>query len=304
MATAVPASAQNVTKLVVPYAPGGALDVLARHLAPQLSSALGETVIVENLTGANGINATKIVASSAPNGNTILFASTSQLAVNYHVSKALTFDPASTFQVLGTVSKVPHVLVVRANTFVNWNAIQKKGRSSSGITYGTPGVGSTNHLTGALLAQVTGLELVHVPYRGSGPAIADLLGGQIDMMIDQVSTSLPHIKAGRFYPIAVTSASRLPSLPDTPTLKELGVAIEPVVAWNALVAVKGLSPSRMNQLKSAIERATQSPEFQRAVAAGSLIPWTDSAASAEQFVQQENKRWAKLIREKNIQVLE
>jgi tripartite-type tricarboxylate transporter receptor subunit TctC len=298
----VPVAAQQMTKLVVPYAPGGTLDILARSLAPQLSLALGETVVVENVTGANGVNATKTVASAAGDGKTLLLASTSQLAVNFHVSKALNFDPASAFRVAGTVSKVPHVVVVRAKTFADWKEIQAESRASGNITYGTPGVGSTNHLTGALLTQMTGLKLVHVPYRGSGAAIVDLLGGHLDLMIDQIPSALPHISAGRFHAIAVTSSSRLPSLPEVPTLNEVGVRVDPVVAWNLLVVPKGVSADRLIQLRAAVDKATRNPAFERTVVAAGALPWIDRAENAEDFIKTENARWSELIRVNNIQV--
>lgn len=296
------AQANPVTRIVVPYAAGGTIDMLARQLAPQLAAALGETVIVENRPGANGILATRLLAATPTDGNSLLFASTSQIAINPYATSALGVDPLRAFQVVGGVSKIPHVIEVSASESMDWKALVAKAKSPGGLNYASAGIGSTNHLAGELISDALGVHLTHVPYKGSGAALPDVVGGQVAMMIDQVPSSLAFIRAGRLQALAVTTAERIPQLPNVPTLKELGVNVEPVVAWNLLLLPAGVPRPRADALVAALVKARSQAQFKAFVESLGGALWTSDPSDVKRYLEAESTRWKALILKHGIKV--
>jgi len=226
---ALPAIAQTyparAIRLIAPFAPGGNIDITARAIAPGLSEQLGQSVVVENRGGAGGRIGTEMAAKAAPDGYTLLLGSSGSLTVNPAFTTTNTYDPLRDFVPTSLVSIVPLMLVVHpslpAHTAKEFIALAKA--KPGAILMASAGTGSNTHLTGELFQLITGVKLTHVPYKGSGPALIDLMGGQTHCIFDQVSTSGPYVIAGRLHAIAVASAKRSPTLPSVPTMEEAGV---------------------------------------------------------------------------------
>ena len=212
-------------KLVVPFAPGGNTDVLARMVAQGLSESLGQPVIVENISGANGSIGASRVASAANDGYTLLFGTAGTQAINQSLYKNLSEKNLGDFEYVALVTTIPNVLVVneaRTPARTVKDLVVRAAAQKTGMSYGSPGSGSTVHLSGELFKSATQLDMVHVPYKGSAPALTDLLGGQIDFIFENVTPALPFVQSGKLKALAVTSEQRLPALPDVPTMKESG----------------------------------------------------------------------------------
>jgi tripartite-type tricarboxylate transporter receptor subunit TctC len=249
-------------KLVVPWAPGGATDQIGRILAQGLTQAMGVPVVVENKAGAGGNIGTQAVAKEKPDGYTLLLATSSTNAAGPYLYAKQGFDPAKDFTAVVLLCAIPNVMVVPARS--PWNTLKEivdSSRAAPGkYTYGSAGIGGSQHLAGAQFKTVSGIDIKHVPYKGSGPAAQDLIAGHIDMMID--TGSLGSIKGGLLKPIAVASAKRLPVLPSVPTFREAGVPME-ASAWYGIMLPAHAPAEVVARLNKELNQLLQAPELRK-----------------------------------------
>jgi tripartite-type tricarboxylate transporter receptor subunit TctC len=288
-------------RIIVPFAPGGGTDLIARLVAEALAKDLGQTVLVENKPGAGTIIGTEYVAKSAPDGTTLVMATFAH-AVNPALHARLPFDTDRDFTPIALVGTSPNVLVVRPDR--PWKTVQAviaEARTSPGkLTYGSFGNGTSAHLAGALFANLAGVDILHVPYKGSAPAITDLLGGQIDLMFTTVASVAQHIGSGKLRALAVTSAQRSPAWPDTPTIAEAGVAGYMAESWYGLYAPAGTPADTVTQLNAAVAKAVRSDGFRSRVQDEGLVPAAGPAQQLDDYVRAEQARWRKVVKEAQI----
>lgn len=300
----VGASAQgNLVRIVVPYAPGGSNDIIARLIAPKLSERTGETVIVENRAGAGSNIGSEVVARSAPDGKTLLLGSPAN-AVNVSLYSKMAFDPRKDLVRVTLIGTSPNVLVVHPSVPVKSVAefIALGKSSANGITYASSGSGGAMHLSGELFKMLTGANLVHVPYRGAGPAVADLVGGQVQAMFDNLITALPNIKSERVRPLGVTSKTRVASLPGAPTIEEAGVARYESYVWWGVFAAGGTPPAVVSRLQQHLAAAIQSPGVSERLRSQGIDPVASTPEAFESFYNAEVEKWAKVVKEAKVKV--
>lgn len=287
-------------RIVVPFAPGGATDLVARIVGTELAKDLGQPVIVENKAGAGGNLGADAVAKSPADGYTMLLGTIGTLAINQHVSKKLPYDPQKDFRPISMVASFPNVLVVPLSSPAKSVADLVVLGKAKDLAYASSGIGTSLHLSGALLAETSGLSMTHVPYKGSSQAMTDVVGGQVDMIFDNLPSSYSMIKGGKVRPLAVTSAGRTPLLPNLPTMSELGFKNFVIESWSGLLAPAGTPDAVMRKLDAAIKKIVMTPEFEaRLIQAGVVRSYKDSAGFA-QYIQSENVRWRKFIQANQI----
>lgn len=242
----------QVIRLVVPFTPGGTTDVLARMVAEGLRARLGQTVVVDNKAGAGGNIGTAEVARSTPNGYTLLMATPGPLSINQFIYPNVGFDPEKLVPV-AQVAVVPNILVASKKSGITSvsDLIQRAKASAGTLNYGSSGVGSTDHLAGELFKRTAKVDVMHVPYKGAAPAMREVMAGQLDLMIDNLPTALPMIESGSVVPIAVTSATRSPALPNVPTVAETLPGYQ-MSAWFGLIAPAGTPPQVLQKLSAAV----------------------------------------------------
>ena len=290
--------------LVVPFPPGGTTDVLARVVAEGLSKRLGQSVVVDNKPGANTIIGAQHVAKSRPDGYTLLMAAGSTMVLNPLLRKQLSYNPERELDVIALTGDIPLVAVVPAASPVKNldDLIARAKDRRAPMTYASVGVGSTLHLAGELFQDSVGSPMTHVAYKGSVPAITDVVGGRVDLMFDSPTTALPQVQAGKLRAIAVTSAARQPYLPDIPAVAERYPNCVAIV-WYALVAPRGLPANIRDKLKASMDGVLASPEYLQQAGKAWISP--ASALSPERlaaFLDAERKRWGDLIGKLNIQM--
>ena len=289
-------------KLVVPYAPGGSTDQLARAVADRLGRALGQPVIVENKPGANTIIGAEAVAKAPPDGYTLFVGSSASLAVNPLLYEKLPYDPKRDFAGVSLLAASPLVMVVHpslpAKTVKEFVDLAKANPGS--LNFASVGNGNPLHLAGELFKAMTGVEMTHVPYNGSAPALTALLGGQVQVMYDVVLSSQPHIKAGKLRAVALTGAKRVPILPDLPTIAESGYPGYEAGIWFALVVPKATPAAIVQRLNAEVNRILRQPEMKARFddLALELIPSTPEEVG--KFTDREQAKWAKLVKDLNI----
>lgn len=285
-------------KLVVPFAPGGNTDVVARLVAQGLTDSLGQPVIVENIAGANGSIGASRVATSPNDGYTLLFGTAGTQAINPSLYKNQSEKTLDDFEYIALVTSIPNVLVVNetktpVKTVAELVAHAKERRS--GMSYGSPGTGSTVHLSGELFKSAAKLDMVHVPYKGSAPALTDLIGGQIDLIFENITPALPFVQGGRLKALAVTSAERLPLLPNVPTMKESGFPAFVTATWNGVLAPKGTPRAVVQKVEAALLKVAASADFKARVAALGGEPRQLGATAFRDFARTEFKHWGGII---------
>lgn len=280
--------------LIVPYAPGGASDALGRLIAGPLGS-LGQQVVVENRPGAGTLAGAQAVARAEANGYTLLLATSTTLAINASLYPKLPYDPVKDFAPVSLVAEVPFVLIVapsvKATTLAELVALSK----GTSLSYGSAGNGSPHHLFMELLKARTGLVATHVPYRGSAPAINDVVGGQTQLMFADLAPAQAQIEGGTIRALAVSTAARLPSLPQVPTAAEAGVPGYEATAWQGVVGPKGLPGDIVARLDAAIARAVAEPETASRLRAAGLVPLHRGPAEFAALVQSEIGKWARVV---------
>ncbi len=287
--------------LVVSYPAGGGADLMARLIAPRLSEALGQPVVVENRPGASGTLAAQHVARSAPDGSTLLL-DASSYAVNPALFPKLPYDTATAFTPLAVLALYPNVLVAHpgfeAKTVAD--VIRLARSKPRSIAYASSGNGSAQHLAGALFEDLAKVELVHVPYRGGGPALNDVMGGQVPLFFANVASSLGHIQSGRLRPMAVTAKLRSRALPEVPTMEQSGVKGHEVLEWNPVLAPAGLPAPLRAQLAAALRKAMGEPEVLGRVRSlgGDVFDGNEDAAA--KFLKDQQRLWGRLVSERGI----
>lgn len=288
--------------LVVPFAAGGTTDVLARALGDQMSKALGQPFIVENKPGAGATLGADIVARAKPDGYTLLMG-----AVHHTIAtsayKGLNYDFQKSFAPITTVALVPNVLVVNASRTPaqqTKDLIELARKSDPALAFGSNGVGTLQHLIGTQFSQQGGIELLHVPYKGSGPLTTDLLGGQVAMSFDTITPVLPHIQSGKLRALAVTTGKRSSALPDTPTLNESGLKDFDLGTWFGVLAPAGTPPDIVARLNTEMVKVIHSPDFRERMAKIGAEPIGDTPQQMAAQIKSDTERFAKVIKDANI----
>ncbi|CAB3827685.1 tripartite tricarboxylate transporter substrate binding protein [Achromobacter mucicolens] len=285
--------------LVVPHSAGGTSDILARTVAAEAAKTLGQTIVIDNKGGANGTIAAKQVASSAPDGYTLLLATASTHGINPSLYSRISYDAVKDFTPVTLLATVPNVLVVGPNVKAgNVQELIAFIRSQGDKTnMGSAGAGTPGHLAGEMFKSEAKLQFTHVPYKGGSPAITDLIGGQIDFMFTTIPGVLPHVKAGSLRALAVTSPERSSAMPDVPTMAESGLPGFQAVSWHGIVAPAGTPDAVVARLNQALTGALAAPEVkQRLLEEGARASGVNTAEFGK-FIQTEMAAWAKAVKD-------
>ena len=289
-------------RLVVPFATGGPTDVAARVMAPLLTQSLGRPVIVDNRAGATGAIGAEFVAKAAPDGNTILFGTSSIMAANVALMPKLPFDPIQDFVAVSQVAAIENVLVVHPS--VPANTVQefiRYARDNPGkLNYGSSGMGSTYHLGAEFFANLAKVQMTHVPYKGQGPAVQDLLAGHLQVMFDAYSSAVPNMKAGRVKALGLTSAKRNPELPDLPTVAEQGLPGYVTAQWLAFFLPARTPPAQVDKLNQAVAALLQRPDVRERFLRLGLLPVSSTPAELDKLLKSDIALWSRVVKEGNI----
>ena len=284
-------------KLIVPVPPGGGVDLLSRTLAPKISANLGVPVVVENKPGASAAIGTAELAKSPPDGYTILMAYSAH-ATNPIFSQQRSYDADKDFTPIVFVGYIPLILVTSPES--GFDSVQKvieTARAKPGtVAYASGGAGAGAHLSGELLKYTAKIDLTHVPYKGNAPALNDILGNQVPIMFDTITTSLPHVKAGKLRALAVTSAKRSPLAPEVPTMIEAGLKDFDISAWYMVLAPRGTPPAVVQKLNAEINKAMQDPEVRERLGTQGVDFVGGTPEEAQRFMRSEIERWARVAK--------
>jgi tripartite-type tricarboxylate transporter receptor subunit TctC len=289
-------------KLVVPWPPGGAVDTIGRLIADNVSTPLGQAVFIENRAGAAGAIGSDIVAKSAPDGYTLLMGSTTVISINPALQK-LAYKP-SDFAPITMVAFVPHILVIPAQVpannlkeFIAWVKAQP-GK----ISYASAGPGSPHHIAGEMFKSLAGVDMLQVPYKGTGPALLDLLANRVQFMSVEAVAALPHVRAGKLKALGVATPERSPLAPDIPTVAEEGLPGFEITAWYGVVAPVGVPKPAADLLAKTISKAIEAPDFQQKLKGLGATPVGGTPEQFGTLLVRENAKWAKAIKDANITV--
>jgi tripartite-type tricarboxylate transporter receptor subunit TctC len=284
-------------KLIVPWPPGGGVDTAARIIAAPLAQRLGQSIVVENKAGAGGNIGTEVAARAKPDGYTLLMGSVSPNAINPHLYAKLPFDPAKDFVGIGLVASVPNVLVVPANSKANSVAdLVAMAKANPGkLNYASGGVGSSQHLAAEMLKKSAGLEMMHVPYKGTSPAEIGLMGGEVDLLLD-TTACLPHVAAGKMKALAVASKARNPALPKVPTFDEVGVSGVYSGAWYGVMAPAGTPREIVERINRELMAVLASPEVKKKMFDFGAEIGNGSPADFGKFMLSEIERYAEVVK--------
>lgn len=289
-------------RLIVPFAPGGNVDITARTIAPGLGEVLGQTVIIENKAGVGGVLGADLVAKSAPDGYTLLMGSNSSVSVAPALYPRNPYHPIRDFAPIALVAATPFVLVATpslpAKTPSELIALAKA--SPGTISMASGGNGSSNHLVGELFQTSTGTKLLHIPYKGAGAVASDLMGGQVQLLFDQLAASTGSIKSGRIKAIAVTSAKRASVLPDVPTMAEAGIKGMEVINITGVLAPAGTPPDIVAKLNAAVQKAIARPEVKERFATLGVEPLGGTPDEFAAFIRDDFAKWTQVIKDGNI----
>ena len=300
-AASAAAPAQAPLRLIVPFTPGTGIDLIARTVGPKLGERLGRPVVVDNRAGASGNIGTEAVVRAAPNGSTLLV-SVNTLVMNRSLYPKLPFDPVKDLVPVSLTSWGQLLLVAspRAGYKSVAELVAAARRRPGAINYASPGVGTPHHLSMELLKSTTGIFLTHIPYRGTAPAVTDLLGGQVEVAFLPIHVALPHVKAGKLVALGIGSDKRHPLLPDVPTLAEGKAGNVNVAMWYGIFAPPGTSPELVNRLNRELKDILAAPEVRTAFETQGMDPATSSPEEFRRLVEQDAQRWAQLIKARNI----
>lgn len=285
--------------ILVGFAPGGAADHAARVVAKRLAENLGQAVVIENKAGAGGNIGAEAVARAEPDGNTLLFGTSGPLAINQYLYAKVGYDPIGSFSPVIQVGYLPNVLAVNAAQPVRnlKELITKAKAKAGGMTFASSGNGASSHLAGVIFNRAAGTDITHVPYKGTGPAITDLLAGQVDMTFTDVLTALPHIKSGKLRALGVTTAKRSAALPAVPTLAEQGLAGFDVSVFFGVVAPAGTPQETIGRLNAAFAEVLRRPNVRDSLAAQGLEPAADSSmAQLAVYMRRESEKWKDVVK--------
>jgi len=287
---------------VVPFAPGGNTDTLARIISEKLTGTLGQPVIVDNKPGAGGNIGSDFVAKAKPDGYTILGGTISSHAINSSIYPKMPYDATKDFEPITLIASSPLVLAVPANSpYKTAKDLLAAAKAKPGdLTFASAGTGTSPHLAGELLKSVAHVDVTHVPYKGSGPAVTDLIAGHVQFMFDTALIVGPHIKAGKLRPLAVTSSKRVKTLPDVPTLVEAGVPGYEIGSWQAIFAPAGTPKPIVQKLNTSIVGVLKMPDVQERLAGLGMDTVAGTPDELGQFQKAEVVKWSKIVKEANI----
>lgn len=305
MGTALPVQAQDAwpsktIRFVVPYPPGGPTDLMARLLQGELTKRLGVAVVVDNKGGAGGNLGSAEVAKQAPaDGHTLLLAASGPMAVNPTLYKSMPFNPLTDLAPVMQISSFPLVLEVNPNLGVKSvkELISLAKQPKSTLSFASAGNGTPQHLAGELFNTQMGIEITHIPYKGAGPALNDVIGGQVGVMFDILGSSLPHINSGKLVPLAVTSARRAPQLPNVPTMAEAGVTGYEFGAWHGIAVRAGTPPAVIDKLNSTLNAIFKEPDFRTKWEAIGTPVVAGSAAAFGELIRRDTVRLGKVVKD-------
>ncbi len=292
-------------RIVVPFAPGGTTDILARAIAPELTRAFGQTFFVENKAGAGGNLGADIVAKSPSDGYTLLMGTVGTHGINRALYNKLPFDPIKDFAPITVVAGVPNVMVMNAdiaksrniNSVADFIAFAKANPGK--LNMASSGNGTSIHLAGELFKSMSGTYMVHFPYKGSGPAIFDMLGGSMDVMFDNLPSAIPHIKSGKLKALAVSSSQRSEAMPDLPTIEEAGgptLKGYEASSWFGLLAPAGTPPDVVRRIQQETAKAMNTPAVKEKLLAQGAIPGGNTPEDFAKFIDAEHKKWAQVVK--------
>ena len=289
-------------RIVVPWPPSGNVDITARTLSPAFSEALGQQVIIENRAGAGGTIGTAAVVKAPADGYTLLLGSSGTVTSGPAVFKNLPYDPLKELVAIGPIQSVPIVLTAAPKTPVSTfqEFVALANAKPGGVSVASAGSGSSNHLALELLMRTANLKLLHVPYKGSGPAITDLLGSQVEAMMDQLTASIGHIREGRIKPLAISSPKRSPLLPNVPTFDESGVKGYEAATFTRIFAPSGVSPEVVQKLSSALKKAMSNEGVRERYRAMGVEIMDMGQAEFAAYVRADFEKWKRVAREGNI----
>ena len=288
---------------ICPYAAGGNADSRSRQVAKVMSTLLGQPIIVDNKAGAGGNIGTEMIARGKPDGYTLGMGNIAPLAVNHALFKKLNFDPLNDIVPIALIERGPLALMVRIDSpYKSVKDLVAAAKAAPGkLSYASGGIGGTHHLSGALFEHAAGIDMIHAPYKSGAAGATDLMGGQVNLMFEQMYSAMPSIRGGKFRALAVTSKARSPLLPDVPTMAEQGYPAVEVMNWQGLVGPKGLSQDVIRLLNNVCNKALQDPEVRDKIASqGNEL----GGGTPEQFaalIRAESPRWAKVVRDARIE---
>ena len=289
-------------RMIVAYPPGGGTDIVGRVVAQKLGEALGQAVVVENRGGASGNIGTELAARAAPDGYTILMGNVAPNAINVSLFKNLPFDPVADFAPVTLVASTPNILVVHPSTPARTvkEVIALAKAKPGTLNFASAGVGSSSHLAGELFRILAGADIVHVPYKGAGPAMVDVLSGQVQLYFATMPAAMPHVKSGKLAPVAVTSARRSPALPDIPTIAESGVSGYEASTWYGLLAPARTPGAAVARLHQGVVKILADAAVREKLADQGFEPVGDSPGEFAAYIKSEIAKWGKVIRDAGI----
>ena len=291
-------------RIIVPYTPGGTADLLARTMGQKMAAGLGQQIIIDNRPGAGGNIGADLAAKSAPDGYTILLGTVATHAINPNLYPNMPYDANKDFAPIILIATLPNLLVVNPSTPVkNVKELIALAKAKPGeLAFASAGNGTSQHLSGELFKKMTGTDMIHIPYKGSAPAVTDLIGGQVQLMFDNISSSLPHVRAGKLRALAVTGPRRSPVLPDLPTVSEAGVPSFSITSWFALFAPAGTPAKILIRLNKEAAKAIASNDLQQQWEGQGLEPAGGTADQLAEFRRVEAIKWEKIVRESGARV--
>ncbi len=289
--------------LVIPFPPGGSADTIGRLIGKRLSDKLGQPVVIDNRAGAGTIVGASLVAKAPADGYTLLLSSGSTFTVNPAIRPNLPYDPVKSFHPIGIVGRIPLILLANKDVPVNnvKEFVAAAKATPDKYAYASFGAGTTSHFTAEIILQAVGARLMHVPYKGSAPAMTDLMGGQVPFSVDTVTAAIPQIKAGKVKAIAVTTATRSSQLPDVPTFAEAGYKDVNADTWIMLVGPKGMPPAVQARLEKALATVSSEPAFQKSLLEQGAEPSVANSAAAIKQIEKELPLMRAVARRANIQ---
>ncbi|HLX24661.1 MAG TPA: tripartite tricarboxylate transporter substrate binding protein [Usitatibacter sp.] len=292
----------QTTKVVVPFSPGTGMDLLARTLGPKLSEMWGQSVVVENKPGASGNLGTYFVVKAAPDGCTLMMGA-STLVINPALYKDMQFNPLTDLAPVGLAANAALLLVVNPKTGITTarDLVERSKEKPGTFNYGSPGVGTPHHMAMELFKAISGASLTHIPFSASGPAVTQLLGGEVPIMFLPVHVAIPYVKAGKLTALATGGARRTPLAPDIPTLGELGFRDADTDVWYAMWAPAGTPPATIAKIDADMQKALALPEVRNVLAAQGMEVLTSSPSELQVRMQSDAARWAQLVKRAGIQ---
>src|SRR5882724_2212355 len=306
LAVAAPAHAQGYpakpVRMIVAYPPGGGTDIVGRMLAQKLGESLGQSVVVENRGGASGNIGTELAARAVPDGYTVLMGNVAPNAINVSLFRTLPFDPIADFAPVSLVASTPNILVVHPSTAARTvGEVIALAKSRPGaLNFASAGVGSSSHLAGELFRVLAGADIVHVPYKGAGPALVDVLSGQVQLYFATMPAAMPHVRSGKLVPVAVTSARRSQALPGLPTIAESGVSGYEASTWYGLLAPARTPGAAVARLHEGVVKILADAAVREKLADQGFEPVGDSPGEFAAYIKSEIAKWGKVIRDAGI----